>query len=54
MTVAALTAARLDPADLISAVADPEHGGLATFLGMTRRESGRRAFAAISTAARLS
>jgi molybdopterin synthase catalytic subunit len=47
MTVAPLTVAPLEPAVLMSAVADPEHGGLATFLGMTRRESGPRAFAAI-------
>ena len=32
----------LDPAALLAAVADPEHGGTAAFVGTTRRESGRR------------
>jgi molybdopterin synthase catalytic subunit len=36
----ALTDAPLDPAALADAVADPEHGGTAAFLGTTRREAG--------------
>jgi molybdopterin synthase catalytic subunit len=32
----------LDPAALAAAVADPDHGGTATFLGTTRREAGLR------------
>jgi len=51
MSVPALTnlPVRLD--DLIAAVADPEHGGIATFLGTTRREADRRAFRAIEYSA---
>ena len=37
-----LSDAPLDPAALVDAVADPEHGGTATFLGTTRREAGAR------------
>jgi len=47
MSVLPLTEREIDVTTLIAAVVDPEHGGIATFLGMTRRESGRRAFAAI-------
>lgn len=32
----------LDVATLVDAVAHPEHGGIATFLGTTRREAGDR------------
>jgi molybdopterin synthase catalytic subunit len=38
-------AIRID--DLVAAVADPEHGGIATFLGTTRREAHEREFRAI-------
>jgi molybdopterin synthase catalytic subunit len=38
----ALSDAPLDPAALAAAVADPEHGGTAGFLGTTRREAGSR------------
>ena len=38
----ALTPDPLDPAALVAAVADPDHGGTATFLGTTRREGGLR------------
>jgi molybdopterin synthase catalytic subunit len=38
----ALTPDPLDPAALVAAVADPDHGGTATFLGTTRREAGLR------------
>ena len=38
----ALTPEALDPMALVAAVADPDHGGTATFLGTTRREAGRR------------
>ena len=37
-----LSNAPLDPAALVAGVADPEHGGTATFLGTTRREAGAR------------
>lgn len=37
-----LTGEPLDPAALVAAVADPDHGGTATFIGTTRRESGER------------
>jgi molybdopterin synthase catalytic subunit len=47
MSGPALTTAPIDIAALASMVADPEHGGLATFLGMTRREADRRAYRAI-------
>lgn len=42
-----LSAQPIDLAALISEVADPEHGGIATFLGTTRREGTARPFAAI-------
>lgn len=32
----------LDPASLLAAVADPDHGGTALFIGTTRREAGER------------
>jgi molybdopterin synthase catalytic subunit len=32
----------LEPAALVDAVAHPEHGAIATFLGTTRREAGER------------
>jgi molybdopterin synthase catalytic subunit len=35
-----LTGEPLDPAVLVAAVADPDHGGTATFIGTTRRERG--------------
>ena len=35
----------LDPAALIAAVADPDHGGTALFVGSTRREADARAVA---------
>ncbi len=38
----ALTPDPLEPAALVAAVADPDHGGTATFLGTTRREGGLR------------
>lgn len=38
----ALSDTPLDLGALVEAVGDPEHGGLVTFLGTTRRESGRR------------
>jgi molybdopterin synthase catalytic subunit len=38
--VIALTGAPLDPAALLAAVADDEHGGTALFVGTTRREAG--------------
>ncbi|HET6689743.1 MAG TPA: molybdenum cofactor biosynthesis protein MoaE [Miltoncostaeaceae bacterium] len=43
----ALTDEPLDLAPLLAAVADPEHGGTATFIGTTRREGGGRAVAAL-------
>ena len=43
----ALTGEPLDLAALLAAVADPEHGGTATFTGTTRREGGDRAVAAL-------
>ena len=43
----ALTADPLDLAPLLAAVADPEHGGTATFIGTTRREGDGRAVAAL-------
>lgn len=42
-----LTEAPLELGPLVAHVADPEHGGLATFLGMVRRERGRREVVAI-------
>ncbi len=42
-----LTEEPLDLAPLLAAVADPEHGGTATFIGTTRREGGDRAVAAL-------
>ena len=44
----ALTGEPLDLAALLAAVADPEHGGPATFIGTTRREGAGRAVAALS------
>ena len=38
----ALRDTALDPAALLAAVADPEHGGTALFVGTTRAESGLR------------
>jgi molybdopterin synthase catalytic subunit len=38
----ALSSVPLDLATLVQAAADPEHGGLVTFIGSTRREGGRR------------
>jgi molybdopterin synthase catalytic subunit len=43
----ALTGEPLDLAPLLAAVADPEHGGTATFVGTTRREGGDRPVAAL-------
>jgi molybdopterin synthase catalytic subunit len=43
----ALTDEPLDLAPLLAAVADPEHGGTATFVGTTRREGDGRAVAAL-------
>ena len=43
----ALTEEALDLAPLVAAVADPEHGGTATFTGTTRREGGGRVVAAL-------
>lgn len=37
-----LREAPLDPVALLGAVADPDHGGTALFVGTTRREAGRR------------
>jgi molybdopterin synthase catalytic subunit len=37
-----LTPDPLDAAALVAAVADPDHGGTATFIGTTRREGGAR------------
>lgn len=42
-----LTPDAIDLAALAGEVTDPEHGGLATFLGVTRREADRRAYLAI-------
>lgn len=39
--------APLDLAGLVRAVGDPEHGGLVTFLGSTRREEGLRQVTAL-------
>jgi molybdopterin synthase catalytic subunit len=38
----ALVATPLDPAALLAAVSDPDHGGTALFVGTTRREAGVR------------
>jgi molybdopterin synthase catalytic subunit len=43
----ALSGEPLALAPLLEAVADPEHGGTATFAGTTRRESGEREVAAL-------
>jgi molybdopterin synthase catalytic subunit len=43
----ALSAEPIELAPLLAAVADPEHGGTATFTGTTRREGGDRAVAAL-------
>lgn len=43
----ALTAEPLDMAPLLAAVADPEHGGTATFIGTVRREGDARAVVAL-------
>ena len=37
-----VTTEALEPMALVAAVADPDHGGTATFLGTTRRQAGRR------------
>jgi len=37
--------------ELIAAIADAEHGGIATFLGTTRREAGAREFRALEYSA---
>jgi molybdopterin synthase catalytic subunit len=51
MTPPILTAAPVRLEGLIAAVADAEHGGIATFLGTTRREAGAREFRAIEYSA---
>ncbi len=51
MNASALTEAPLRLEELVAAVADPEHGGIATFLGTTRREASRRECRAIEYAA---
>jgi molybdopterin synthase catalytic subunit len=38
----ALTTDPIDPDEVRAAVDDPEHGGLAVFVGLTRRESAER------------
>lgn len=38
---------QIDAGPLLAAVANPEHGASATFIGTTRRESGERAVAAL-------
>ena len=43
----ALSSIPLDLATLVQAAADPEHGGLVTFVGTTRRESGTRTVQAL-------
>ena len=43
----ALSAEPIARAPLLDAVADPEHGGTATFIGTTRREADGRAVAAL-------
>jgi molybdopterin synthase catalytic subunit len=43
----ALSSVPLDLATLVQAAADPEHGGLVTFIGSTRRETERRAVRAL-------
>lgn len=43
-----LTPDPLDLAPLVNAVAHPEHGGTATFVGTTRREAAQREVVAIS------
>jgi molybdopterin synthase catalytic subunit len=42
-----LTDTPIDHAALVAAVTDPEHGGIATFIGTTRRESDERPVAAL-------
>lgn len=42
-----LTATPIDPEDVRGAVDDPEHGGLAVFVGLTRREADGRAVEAL-------
>jgi molybdopterin synthase catalytic subunit len=44
----ALTDVPLDLATVLAAVADPEHGGTAVFIGTTRREVGDRPIAALN------
>lgn len=44
----ALTGAPLDPAALLAAVADDEHGGKALFVGTTRREAGEAEVSALA------
>ena len=51
MTVPVLTASAVRLDALIAAVAGAEHGGIATFLGTTRREAGAREFHAIEYSA---
>ena len=43
----ALSDTPLEIGPLLDAVADPEHGGTATFIGTTRREGGARAVVAL-------
>jgi molybdopterin synthase catalytic subunit len=43
----ALTDTPIDHAALVAAVTDPEHGGIATFIGTTRRESDERPVTAL-------
>ncbi len=51
MSLPVLTGDAIRIEDLIAAVADPEHGGIAAFLGTTRREAHEREFRAIEYAA---
>jgi molybdopterin synthase catalytic subunit len=51
MNVSVLTGTPLRLEELVAAVAEPEHGGIATFLGTTRREASGREFRAIEYAA---
>lgn len=44
----ALVDTPIDHGALVAAVADPDHGGTATFLGTTRRESGAREVEALA------
>lgn len=47
MSIPPLTSAPISLEALLAAVADPEHGGTASFLGTTRREVGTRAVRAL-------